>query len=168
CGSFEQSGAQLLSASCTPTRPGGCRGPATGGPSAIRTSPATGGAARTIYSSQSQAFMTLHAVDAQTLLLYIENTQGDLSQNGLWKLKSDGTGLTRLTTVGGQLCSDLGYPATWPQITSNSQFYALRQIDPVSFYSALQVGSLNGGAPTTFATKSASVGIMSLVGMVSL
>ena len=164
CGSFEKSsdGAQLLGSSCMPVRPAGCRGPATQGPSTLNVRPATGGSARTIYSSQTQAIMTFHTVNAQTLLLYIENTQGDLSQNGLWKINIDGSGLTRLTTAGGQLCADQGYTATWPQIISNGQSYALRA------NGSLMAGSLNGGSPTTFETLSISKGTLNLVGMVMI
>jgi hypothetical protein len=121
-----------------------------------------GGSARTIYSSQTQAIMTFHTVNAQTLLLYIENTQGDLSQNGLWKININGSGLTRLTTAGGQLCADLGYTATLPQIISNGQFYALRANE------SLMAGSLNGGTPTTFETLSINKGTLNLVGMVMI
>ncbi len=94
--------------------------------------------------------------------MYIENTNKTLSQNGLWKLNTDGTGLTRLTTAPGQECADLEFPSEWPQIISNGQSYALRisQV-PVT---ALMVGSLNGGASTTFATLKLSDGIMFLVG----
>ncbi len=170
CGSFEKSsdGAQLLGSSCTPVRPAGCRGPATQGPSTLNVRPATGGSARTFYSSQTQAIMTFHTVNAQTLLLYIENTQGDLSQNGLWKINIDGSGLTRLTAAGGQRCDDLGYPATWPQITSNGQSYVLRITEPRSWNESLLVGSLTGGTPTTFETKDTRQGILELVGMVMM
>jgi hypothetical protein len=170
CGSFEKSsdGAQLLGSSCTPVRPAGCRGPVTQGPSTLNVRPATGGSARTFYSSQTQAIMTFHTVNAQTLLLYIENTSGNLSQNGLWKINADGSGLTRLTTVAGRQCDDLGYRATYPQIISNGQFYALRVTDPISWYSSLQVGSLKGGTPTTFETKDTRQGILELVGMVMI
>jgi hypothetical protein len=170
CGSFARSsdGTQLLSSSCTAIRPDGCRGPATQGPSMLSARPPTGGSARTIYSSQTMAIMAFHPVSSQILLLYIENTQGDLSRNGLWKINTDGSGLTRLTTAGGRLCDDLGYPATWPQITSNSQSYALRVTEQGSSNVSLLIGSLKGGMPRTFETQDTREGILSLVGMVMI
>src|SRR6266446_2096832 len=90
---------------------------------------------------------SVHPVSSQILLLYIENTQGDLRRNGLWKINSDGSGLTRLITAGGRLCDGQGYPATWPQITSNSQSYALRLTEPGSSNVSLLIGSLKGAMP---------------------
>lgn len=168
CGSFEKSsdGAQLLSSSCMAVRPDKCQGPATQGSSTLTSRPSTGGPARTLYRSQTLAIMALRVVSSQTLLMYSENTVGDLSQNGLWKINIDGSGLTRLTSAGEQQCDDLGYTATWPQISSNSQSYALRVTAPGSWNESLLVGSLKGGTPTTFETQDTREGILSLVGMV--
>jgi eukaryotic-like serine/threonine-protein kinase len=164
CGSFEQSsdGTQVFSSSCTPVEPDNCRGYALQGPSTLSALPAAGGTARTIYSSQSHAVAALHPVSSQTLLMYIENTGGDFSQNGLWKINTDGSGLTRLTTAAGQRCADREYAVEWPQIISNGQSYALRANE------SLMVGSLNGGAPRTFESMSISEGILNLVGMVMM
>ncbi len=94
--------------------------------------------------------------------MYIENTGGDFSQNGLWKINTDGSGLTRLTTVPGQRCADLEYAVEWPQIISNGQSYALRANE------SLMVGSLNSGAPTTFETRQGDDENLILVGMVMM
>ncbi len=168
CGAFEKSSdsTQLFTSSCTPVDGNGCRGPATQGPSTLSVGPATGGPARTIYLSQDQAIMALHPISSQTLLIYIENTSGNLSQNGLWKINADGSGLTRLTTVVGRQCDDLGYQATYPQIVSSGQYYALRMTDSTSLNESLLVGSLNGDAPTTFETKDAREGVLILIGVV--
>ena len=127
-------------------------------------------ASQTIYSSQAQAIVTIHAVSSPTLLMYIENTNNALDQNGLWKLKTVGSGLTRLTTVPGQKYGDLELPAQWPQIVSNSQSYALRisQDQNQVPATALMVGTLNGGTPTTFASVKLEDGIMFLVGWAML
>lgn len=168
CGAFENStdGTHLFTSSCTSVDGNGCRGPATQGPSTLSVGPAAGGSARTIYHSQDQAIMALHPVSSQTLLMYIENTSGNLSQNGLWKINADGSGLTRLTTVVGRQCDDLGYPVLYPQIISGDQYYALRMVDSTSLNESLLVGSLNGGAPITFETKDTREGVLILVGVV--
>ncbi len=110
--------------------------------------------------------MTLHPISSQTLLMYIENTSGNLNQNGLWKINVDGSGLTRITTVAGRQCDDLGYRATYPQIVSSGQYYALRMTDSTSLTESLLVGSLNGVAPTIFETKDTREGVLILVGVV--
>jgi eukaryotic-like serine/threonine-protein kinase len=168
CGAFEKStdSKQLFTSSCSPINGNGCRGPVTQGPSKLSVEPAIGGPTRTIYHSPDQAIMALHPINSQTLLIYIENTSGNLSQNGLWKINTDGSSLTRVTTVAGQQCEDLGYPATYPQIISSGQYYALRSTNSTSLNSSLQVGSLNGGTPTTFETKNIREGVLILVGMV--
>jgi hypothetical protein len=165
CGRFETiiDDTHLFSSSCTLVDV--CRGPATQGPSTLNSLPATGGSATTIYQNHNQAIMTFHQVTAQTLLMYIENTQGDLSQNGLWKINTDGTGLTRLTTIPGQQCGDLGYRATYPQIVSSGQYYALRTVDATSQSTSLMVGNITGGVPTTFETKDIREGVLMLVGV---
>lgn len=164
CGSFEQSsdGAHVFTGSCTPVSLDNCRAYALQGPSTLSALPATGGTARTIYSSQSHALVALHAVSSQTLLMSIENTEGDFSQNGLWKINTDGSGLTRLTTAAGQRCAELAYAVEWPQIISDGQSYALRTNE------SLMVGSLHGGVPKTFETMSLSEGMLILVGMVRM
>lgn len=168
CNAFEKStgGTQLFTSSCTPVNANGCQGPAIQGPSTLSDLPATGGLAKTIYHSQNQAIMTLHPISPQTLLMYIENTSGDLSQNGLWKINTDGSGLTRLTTTVGRQCDDLGYPALYPQIVSSGQYYALRTFDSASQNESLLVGSINGNAPTVFELKNIQAGVLILVGMV--
>lgn len=110
--------------------------------------------------------MALHPISSQALLIYIENTSGNLSQNGLWKINANGSGLTRLTTVVGRQCDDLGYQVFYPQIVSSGQHYALRITDSTSLNESLLVGSLNGSAPTIFKTKDARDGVLILVGVV--
>ena len=169
CGAFEKStdSTQLFTSSCTPVDGNGCRGPATRGPSTLNVEPATGGSPRTIYHSQDQAIMELHPINSQILLLYIQNTSGSLGQNGLWKINTDGSSLTRLTTGVGQQCNDLGYPASYPQIVSSGQYYALRTTNFTSLKQSLLVGSLNGNAPATFETKDIREGVLILIGMVT-
>lgn len=169
CGAFEKStdSTQLFTSSCTPVDGNGCRGPATLGPSTLSVEPASGGSTRTIYHDQDQAIVALHPINSQTLLLYIENTSGNLSQNGLWKINANGSSLTRLTSVVGQQCDDLGYPASHPQIVSSGQYYALRKTNFTSLNQSLLVGSLNGNAPVSFEMKDIREGVLILVHMVA-
>lgn len=171
CGLWETSSdsTQLFSSSCTPTGGNnGCQGPSSQGPSTLTLEPATGGSPRTIYQNQNQAILALHPMNAQTLLMYVENTSGDLSGNGLWKINADGSSPTRLTNVAGKQCSELGYQVLYPQIVSRNLSYAVRMADATSSHEFLQVGSLDGGAPTIFETKDVTKGALILVGLALL
>ncbi|HLZ56112.1 MAG TPA: hypothetical protein VKR06_04125, partial [Ktedonosporobacter sp.] len=171
CGAFEPAAnaTQLYTTSCTQVTLNNCQGGnGLQGPSTISVQPATGGKATTVYNSPSHAIFTLHVVNQQTILFYIDNSAGDLSQNGLWKINTNGSGLTRLTTEPGLRCFD-PYPQYGPQIASNSQSYAQLTSDFTSGPSqAIQVGSISGGTPTTIATPdpAASPGmLLVLIGM---
>jgi hypothetical protein len=166
CGSFAPGadGMHIFTTSCTRVMLDNCQsGYGLQGSDTLSMQPATGGRATTIYSSRSQAIVAMHAVNSQTLLLHVENSAGDLSQDGLWKINAGGGSLTRLTTEPGQRCEDLeDQAANWPQVSSNAQSYALR------VNGALMVGSLNGGTPATFATMKVGEGILDLVGLVTI
>jgi eukaryotic-like serine/threonine-protein kinase len=131
----------------------GCQGTATQGPGTLKSYTINGGSTHTIYSDQNHAIMVIQPVDARTLLIYIENTIGDLSQNGLWKIKSDGTGLTRLTSANDPRCRDTGYREWAPKIAQNDQSYALLQTDfNHDENQSIVAGNLSGGTPTPIAT----------------
>jgi hypothetical protein len=154
------------------TNSANCQGATTQGPGTLSAHVINGGTTHTIYSNQSHAILAIHPVNTNTLLMYIENNTGDLSQNGLWKINSDGTGPTRLTTANDPQCRDLNYEEWSPQIASNSQSYALVQTDfNKGEIQSLVLGRLSGSAPTTIATsvhvspKPGSDGFLQLVGM---
>ena len=156
CGAFEpgRDTTQLYTASCMQVMLNNCQsGEGLQGPSTISVQPATGGKATTIYRSTSHAIVAMHVVDPQTILFYIENSAGDLSLNGLWKINTNGGGLTQLTMVTGLRCFD-PYPEYWPQIASNSQSYVqlTNAFTPTGPRQTIQIGNLTGGTPITIAT----------------
>jgi len=61
--------------------------------------------------------------------------------------------------------SSINTRATYPQIVSHDQFYALRTADATSQSTSLMVGNITGGAPTTFETKDIREGVLMLVGV---
>lgn len=148
-------GSQLFASSfaqASANNPANCRGATAQGPGTVAASTITGASRHVVYSSQSLAVLDIIPISLQTLLLYVENNTGDLSQNGLWKINTDGTGLTRLTSANDQACRDLDYWELSPQIASNNQSYALVQTDSTRGYSqSIVVGNLSGGTPTTIA-----------------
>ena len=122
------------------------------GPSTITIQDAKGGSAKTIFTSQTLAVTMIRAVSPTILLLMVENTAGNTSQNGLWKINIDGTGLTRLTTDtlhAQSLCQFSQY--AWSNVSFDNNFYALQSYDASRQTYGMFYGSLNGGAPTQFA-----------------
>ncbi|MEO8970618.1 MAG: serine/threonine protein kinase, partial [Ktedonobacteraceae bacterium] len=90
------------------------------------------------------------------LLLLVENAGSsgstDTSQNGLWIINTDGTGLTRLTTDTDNsqaLCPFSQY--YWSNVTHDGSMYALQGFNPNTNEYKLLFGSTSGGNPTQFA-----------------
>ncbi len=138
----------------TNTNTPGCQGTATQGPGTLKSYTINSGSTHSIYSDQKHAIMAIQSINSQTLLMYIENNIGDLSQNGLWKINSDGSSLTRLTTANDPQCRDTAYSEWGPQIAHNDQSYALLQTDfNHDENQSIVVGALSGGTPTTIATS---------------
>jgi Tol biopolymer transport system component len=130
------------------------------GPGSIAVQPATGGQTQTLYSSNAYAITSVRAVLPNTLLFTIDNDgpigSGDQSHNGLWKIHTDGTGLTRLTTNTADQFSGLTdfsqFP--WSNVSRDGSRYALGIISGNSSNTTytLEYGSLNGGTPSVFAS----------------
>ncbi len=158
CGNFALSddGTQLFSSSCTPFN-SNCQGGQVQGPSSVSVQSPIEHKSTIIYSSPNRAVTAIHPVSTSSLLIYIENTTGDLSQDGLWKINTNGSGLTRLTTTNALPCQygQAAYPFT--QIASDSQSYALLYFDGGG--QKLVTGSLAGGSHTTIETHNANSSI---------
>jgi eukaryotic-like serine/threonine-protein kinase len=134
------------------------------GPSSITEQSATGGQSNTVYTNPKQAIVAVRVVGytSASLLFVIENqsyqnTTVDTSQNGLWKINTDGSGLTRLTTENAGDRTSLNaftqYP--WSNFSRDGSMYAARTAvfqgnSPPLF--SLIFGSIGAGTPTTFAT----------------
>jgi Tol biopolymer transport system component len=156
-------GSQLFRSSCTPFG-GYCHGRQVQGPSNVSVLPATGGTVRTVYSSPSRAVTAIAYAGSSSLLIYIETTSGDLSQNGLWKINTDGSDLTRLTATKVLTCQYTQYAYPLTQVSSDGARYALLYMDEGE--QKLIVGSLAGGSSTTIsAHQFSNVNILLLVGM---
>ena len=159
-------GSTLFISQCTglsaPNSSGSCCLGTREGPSTINTEPAAGGTQQTILTSQTLGIAVVRSISPQTLLLDIENFSMNhpinTSQNGLWKVSSNGSGLTRLTTEGkGQSTTLNQYTQLpWSNVSRDGSMYAFETSNsgsvtyPYTF--TLLFGSLSGGAPTTFAS----------------
>jgi hypothetical protein len=125
--------------------------------------PATGGAQQKIFTSQNMAITAIRSISKTTLLLLINNnatgTNVDTSQNGLWRVNADGSGLTRLTSSGAGvsggptlLCPYAQYP--WSNVSRDGSKFASQQNSANGQTESLLFGSINGGSSTTFASIS--------------
>jgi len=138
------------------------------GPSSIQVQAATGGPAKTIYRTQTYAITALRVATSTSLLLLI-TTDADTSHNGLWKVNTDGTGLTRLNSeaaiikdpafeemsFAGAFGWNMDQP--WANASRDGTYYSMA----VNFHditlslnglNRILVGSINGGAPVTIAS----------------
>jgi eukaryotic-like serine/threonine-protein kinase len=157
CGSFDSSydSQQLLISACqlAPLAGNGMSVP--GGPTTITSEAAIGGPTQPI-QTLDHAVTMLRAVTPTILLLLVENGGGDTSQNGLWEMNTDGTGLLRLTSDkqnAQSLCQFSQY--AWSNVSRDESMYALQEVVPNANASkatyTMYYGSMSGGSPYEFA-----------------
>ncbi len=142
---------QVFISSCTPSSIG--LG-APGAPSTITTQPALGGTAKTIFpgsGSPALAITMLRTISKTTLLLLVGNYSDD-TNNGLWKINTDGTGLMRLTTDTNHaqsMCTFTQY--SWSNVSLDGTMFALQYYDQKNDNYRMYFGSLQNGILTKFA-----------------
>lgn len=140
-------------------------------PGDITVQATTGGPETTILHETNYVVTTLRVVSADTLLLLINNSQAgggsDISHNGLWKIHTNGSGLTRLTTDSASQNSSLNTESQfpWSNASRDSQLYALQISTAHTF--TLEYGSLNGGSPNIFASISDGT-VLSIAGWTTM
>ncbi|MGZ3626414.1 MAG: TolB family protein [Ktedonobacteraceae bacterium] len=138
------------------------------GPSSIQVQAATGGPATTIYRTQTYAITALRVATSTSLLLLV-TTDADTSHNGLWKVNTDGTGLTRLNNeaaiIKDPAYEEMGFTGKfgwnidqpWANASRDSAYYSMA----VTFHditlslnglNRILIGSMDGGAPVTIAS----------------
>ena len=172
CADFDSSidGRQLFTSECQFAMP------TTEGPSRIRVQPATGGSASTIHTSPTYAITSLRVASRTSLLFTIHNTgvgSIDRSHNGLWKINTDGTGLTRLSSEAADETTFFNTYTqyVWSTVSRDGGTYAVMVIKHPNSSSrifSLLVGSMNGGTPEAFVTRPDTTGSVSLVGWTSM
>ena len=144
--------------------------PMAAGPSSIEARPATGGQATTIYRTPDDAITALRVASHTCLLFIIHNTgvgNVDTSHNGLWKVNTDGTGLSRLTseTSDERMMFSTSTQYTWSSISRDGNLYALKLVHTTSpnAPSSLLIGSMSGGKPMMVASTG-NVSTLEIVG----
>ena len=155
CWDFDSSydSTKLFVSQCTPGQPNGS--------STVGVQPATGGTLNTFFTSSTLAINTVRVIDPTNtyLLATVANTGGDTSQDGLYKLKTDGSTPLRLTSdkAGETSSLNLFSQYFWSNVSRDGSMYALETSNFSTSTYTLMVGSLNGGTPTIFASISGTV-----------
>lgn len=133
------------------------------GPSSIEARPATGGQATTTYRASAYAITTLRVASPIWLVFTIHNSgvgNVDTSHNGLWKIKIDGSGLSRLTSETGDELTvfPIFTQYVWSTISRDGTLYAVKvvQASGPNASASLLIGSMNGGKPVAVSTGSSS------------
>ncbi len=172
CGDFDSSidGTQLFTSECVFAMP------MTGGPSSILVQPATGGPTTVIYRTPSYAITALRVASPTTLLFVIHNTgvgSIDTSHNGLWKVNTDGTGLTRLSTEAADETTffNIYTQYFWSTVSRDGTWYAVKIINYSSSSdrpTSLLIGPMSGGVPFTLARSTANTGEVDIAGWTTM
>jgi eukaryotic-like serine/threonine-protein kinase len=142
---------------CTPGQPNGS--------STVGVQPATGGALNTFFTSSTLAFNVVRVIDRNNTYLLATASNigmgvtGDTSKDGLYKLKTDGSAPLLLTLNNAGETSNLNSFSQyfWSNVSRDGKLYALEMSNFSTSTYTLMFGSLNGGAPTTFANISGTV-----------
>ncbi len=122
---------------------------------------ANGGSPQTVFTSSSLGIKAVRVISNTSLLLLVKSRgpHVDTSQNGLWRVNTDGTGLASLSRDSAELDSSLNpnsqYP--WSSVSRDGSLYSLQSelfTPPGTLSYALLVGSLHGGSPMAFASIS--------------
>lgn len=157
CWDFDSSydATKLFTSACTANQSGSPGNFTYNGPSAIAVRPATGGSATTLDSRTDLAFTGVRAVTSNTLLYLVGNNTGNTSQNGLWKVGTNGSNPTLLANTPGSTAAQFNqfsqFP--WSNVSRNGSQYVLGLASTSNSHTTytLEYGSLNGGTPFVFA-----------------
>lgn len=176
CWSFDSdyNATVLVTSHCT-TTPGTGDLPAQQGPSSIVAQGVTGGPQRSIYTSQQDAVTGVRMLGyvSNTLLLCVGNLNPAAPataapENGLWRMKLDGSEKEHLASADGLSECELNrfaqYP--WANLSLDNKLYAVefRQVLGTSESVTLNYGSLAGGPVFPFASAVSGTGMLAIAG----
>jgi hypothetical protein len=173
----------LVTSQCSQTFPTGSGPDSVGllsGPSSIVAQGVTGGSQQKIYTSQTQAVTQVRMLgyESNSLLMTVNNldSSGGMlplsTPNGLWKINTDGSGLTNLASTDSfsecELNQFTQYP--WANLSLDNHLYALatQAVLSKANTTTLMVGSLSGGGTTAFENGSANAGMLAIAGWTSM
>ena len=120
----------------------------------ITVQPATGGQENTINSSPLPNIDQIRVISPSTLLL-VTSDNADTSRNGLWKMKTDGSGLTKLIVNNSYMHLNDFTHDSWANASRDDRLYSIFTENQKGL-SVLLFGQISGGTSTAF--ESAPVG----------
>lgn len=131
-----------------------------GSPYVIKMQPVTGGTPHVVYQSPTSGPLVARAISNTTLLFILDEVG---SPSALWKVNTDGSGLTRLMAVDTQdIFLRFPYPGYQPQpiVSPDGMLYAIHVSSLSGNVESHLFGHLSGGAPKTFALQTGVTGIV--------
>jgi serine/threonine protein kinase len=159
CWDFDSSydGTKLFVSQCSPGQPNGS--------STVGVQPAAGGTLNNFLTSSTLAINTVRVIDPTNTYLLATATNigpgvsGSTSNDGLYKIKTDGSTPLRLTSNKAGETSNLNSFSQyfWSNVSRDGSTYALERANFSSSAYTVMIGPLNGGTPTTFASISGTV-----------
>jgi hypothetical protein len=158
CWDFDSSfdSTKLFVNKCSPGQPQGS--------SSVGVQPAAGGTLNIFLTSSTLSINAVRVIDPNnTLLATANNTgqgvSGDTSNDGLYRLKTDGSNPFLLTPNNSGETSNLNLFSQyfWSNVSRDSKLYAIEMSSFSTGRYTLMFGSLNGGTPTTFADLNGTV-----------
>jgi len=166
---------KLITSQCTESFPNGqASEPMQVGPSNVTVQPITGGSAYTTYTNSNHAITQVRMLGytSNSLLMLMENLNPtndptiDTSENGLWKMNTDGSGMIRLTTESPDNQSNFNrysqYP--WSNVSFDGTMYALQVTSISGPKTQLYYGSLSGSQPTPVASANVNSEMVEVAG----
>lgn len=130
-------------------------GPAS--PTTITLQPLAGGMSHLVYSNPAGGAVIARVLSNSTIIFIMDSRNGPPA---LWKIHTDGSGLTQLTAAQ-NTDTGLGFAYSsylpWSITSRDGMLYALEVSSMTGNAQALIFGSLNGGLPKTFATNTNSL-----------
>jgi hypothetical protein len=152
CWDFDSSfdSTKLFVSQCTPGQ--------TQGSSTVGEQSATGGTLNTFFTSSTLAINTVRVINPNNTLLATANNKGqgvsgDTSNDGLYRLKADGSNPFLLTSNNSGERGNLNLFSQyfWSNVSRDNNLYAIEMSSFSTNRYTLIFGSLSGGNPTTFA-----------------
>lgn len=128
-------------------------------PCTINALPTTGGPGHVVYSSAKLTVIRMQMISASSILLFIYNPSNPPNDVELWKMNTDGTGLTHVITTSFVTTDYRLNP--WSILSRNGNLYVM-QVSTFHDYSVVRrsmvFAALNGGQPTTFEDVDVALG----------
>jgi hypothetical protein len=135
------------------------------GPGQVTGQPVTGRTQTPIYSSSSLGVVSVRCASSSRLLLVLQNSTGDTSQNGVWAMNADGSKSVRVLSASSSQQIRLSRTHS---SSASGDLYAASILDLNNGTLTLVYGSTSSSNATSLFTLSTSAGSADLVGWATM